>query len=45
MAESLIAIEGLSASYGDVRVLWGIDLCVEAGERASHQARIGRGSG
>jgi ABC-type branched-subunit amino acid transport system ATPase component len=34
MAESLLAIEALSAGYGDVRVLWGIDLCVERGEIA-----------
>jgi branched-chain amino acid transport system ATP-binding protein len=34
MAETLLAIEGLSAGYGDVRVLWGIDLAVEAGEIA-----------
>ena len=34
MAEPLLAIEGLSAGYGDVRVLWGIDLCVEGGEIA-----------
>jgi branched-chain amino acid transport system ATP-binding protein len=34
MAEPLIAIEGLSAGYGDVRVLWDISLSVEAGEIA-----------
>jgi branched-chain amino acid transport system ATP-binding protein len=34
MAEPLLQIEGLSAGYGDVRVLWGIDLAVEAGEIA-----------
>ena len=34
MAEALLAIEALSAGYGDVRVLWGIDLCVERGEIA-----------
>jgi branched-chain amino acid transport system ATP-binding protein len=32
MTEPLLAVEGLIASYGDVRVLWGVDLCVEAGE-------------
>ena len=30
----LLRIEGLSAGYGDVRVLWGLDLAVEAGEVA-----------
>src|SRR6266851_2620460 len=34
MAESLLTIEGLSAGYGDVRVLWGVDLTVERGEIA-----------
>ena len=34
MAETLLAIEKLSAGYGDVRVLWGIELAVEAGEIA-----------
>ena len=34
MAEPLLAIEGLSAGYGDVRVLWDISLTVEAGEIA-----------
>jgi branched-chain amino acid transport system ATP-binding protein len=34
MAEPLLQIEGLSAGYGDVRVLWGIDLAVESGEIA-----------
>jgi branched-chain amino acid transport system ATP-binding protein len=32
MAEPLLEIEGLSAGYGDVRVLWDISLDVEAGE-------------
>ena len=32
MAEPLLKIEGLSAGYGDVRVLWGIDASVDAGE-------------
>ena len=32
MAEPLLTIEGLSAGYGDVRVLWDIDLAVAAGE-------------
>jgi branched-chain amino acid transport system ATP-binding protein len=34
MAEPLLQIEGLSAGYGDVRVLWGVDLVVESGEIA-----------
>ena len=34
MAEPLIHIEGLCAGYGDVRVLWGVDLAIEAGEIA-----------
>jgi branched-chain amino acid transport system ATP-binding protein len=34
MAEPLLQIEGLIAGYGDVRVLWGIELAVEAGEIA-----------
>ena len=34
MAEALLAIEELSAGYGDVRVLWDIELTVEAGEIA-----------
>jgi branched-chain amino acid transport system ATP-binding protein len=34
MAEPLVRIEGLCAGYGDVRVLWGVDLAVEAGEIA-----------
>ena len=32
MAEPLLTIEGLSAGYADVRVLWDIGLAVEAGE-------------
>jgi branched-chain amino acid transport system ATP-binding protein len=34
MAKPLLAIEELSAGYGDVRVLWDIELRVEAGEIA-----------
>jgi branched-chain amino acid transport system ATP-binding protein len=34
MAEPLLQIEGLSAGYGDVRVLWDVSLAVEAGEIA-----------
>jgi branched-chain amino acid transport system ATP-binding protein len=34
MAEPLVRVEGLCAGYGDVRVLWGVDLAVEAGEIA-----------
>lgn len=34
MAEPLLKIEGLSAGYGDVRVLWEINAAVEAGEIA-----------
>jgi len=30
----LLQIEGLQASYGDVQVLWGVDLTVQAGEIA-----------
>jgi branched-chain amino acid transport system ATP-binding protein len=33
-AAPLLVIEGLSAGYGDVRVLWGVDLMVERGEIA-----------
>jgi branched-chain amino acid transport system ATP-binding protein len=32
VAEPLLTIEGLSAGYGEVRVLWDISLSVEAGE-------------
>ena len=32
MSESLLAISGLHAGYGDVRVLWGVDLDVPQGE-------------
>jgi branched-chain amino acid transport system ATP-binding protein len=34
MAEPLLQIEGLKSGYGDVQVLWGIDLAVQAGEIA-----------
>jgi branched-chain amino acid transport system ATP-binding protein len=34
MPEPLVHIEGLCAGYGDVRVLWGVDLAIEAGEIA-----------
>jgi branched-chain amino acid transport system ATP-binding protein len=34
MAEPLLEIDGLSAGYGDVRVLWDVSLAVEAGEIA-----------
>ena len=34
MAEPLLRIEGLGAGYGDVQVLWGIDLAVAEGEIA-----------
>jgi branched-chain amino acid transport system ATP-binding protein len=34
MAEPLLRIEGLEAGYGDVQVLWGIDLAVAEGEIA-----------
>jgi len=34
MPERLLEIERLSAGYGDIRVLWGIDLAIEAGEIA-----------
>jgi branched-chain amino acid transport system ATP-binding protein len=29
---SLLAVEGVAAGYGEIRVLWGVDLSVEAGE-------------
>jgi branched-chain amino acid transport system ATP-binding protein len=29
---SLLAVEGVAAGYGEIRVLWGVDLAVEAGE-------------
>src|SRR5262249_58552408 len=32
MADPLLKIEGLHADYGEVRVLWGIDAEVDAGE-------------
>lgn len=32
MAETLLAIENLTAGYGDVRVLWGVNLDVRRGE-------------
>jgi branched-chain amino acid transport system ATP-binding protein len=34
MAEALLKVEDLHAGYGEVRVLWGIDAFVEAGEIA-----------
>ncbi|MDP1541684.1 MAG: ATP-binding cassette domain-containing protein, partial [Polycyclovorans sp.] len=34
MAEPLLLIEGLSAGYGDVKVLWDVSLSVEPGEIA-----------
>lgn len=34
MPEPLLHIEGLKSGYGDVQVLWGIDLSVSAGEIA-----------
>lgn len=32
MAESLFEVRGLQAGYGEIRVLWGVDLTVAAGE-------------
>jgi branched-chain amino acid transport system ATP-binding protein len=32
MAETILTVEGLAAGYGDVRVLWDINLTVAAGE-------------
>ena len=29
---SLLAVEGVASGYGEIRVLWGVDLAVEAGE-------------
>ena len=43
MAKPLLAIEELSAGYGDVRVLWGIELAVEAGEIACIVGPYGAG--
>jgi branched-chain amino acid transport system ATP-binding protein len=34
MPELLLQIEGLSAGYGDICVLWGVDLAIESGEMA-----------
>lgn len=34
MAEPLLSVQGLAAGYGDVQVLWEIDLSVSAGEIA-----------
>ena len=34
MAEPLIKLSGLTSGYGDVQVLWGIDLEVREGEIA-----------
>jgi branched-chain amino acid transport system ATP-binding protein len=34
MPEALLRVEGLCAGYGDVQVLWGVDIDVEAGEIA-----------
>jgi branched-chain amino acid transport system ATP-binding protein len=34
MPEPLLQTSGLSAGYGDIRILWGIDLAIEAGEIA-----------
>jgi branched-chain amino acid transport system ATP-binding protein len=34
MPEMLLQIEGLSAGYGDICVLWGVDLAIESGEMA-----------
>ncbi len=33
-ARDLLVVEGLQAGYGDVQVLWGVDLVVKAGEIA-----------
>ena len=32
MSETLLSIAGLESGYGDIQVLWGVDLEVEAGE-------------
>jgi branched-chain amino acid transport system ATP-binding protein len=34
MPDLLLQIEGLSAGYGDICVLWGVDLAIESGEMA-----------
>jgi ABC-type sugar transport system ATPase subunit len=45
MPEPLLTIEGLSAGYGDVRVLWDISLAVEAGEITCIVGSNGAGAG
>jgi branched-chain amino acid transport system ATP-binding protein len=34
MAEPLLTIEGLTSGYGDIQVLWGVDIVVQRGEIA-----------
>ena len=34
MPDLLLQMQGLSAGYGDIRVLWGVDLAIESGEMA-----------
>ena len=34
MAEPLLTVKGVHAGYGDVPVLWGIDVAIERGEIA-----------
>ena len=31
-ARALLTVEGLDVAYGDFQVLWGAELCVNAGE-------------
>ena len=34
MSEPLLSVKSLQAGYGDVQVLWGVDIAVEGGEIA-----------
>jgi len=34
MAEPLLTVEGLTSGYGDIQVLWGVDIVVQQGEIA-----------
>jgi branched-chain amino acid transport system ATP-binding protein len=41
---SLLSVENVTAGYGDVQVLWGVDLRVEKGEIVSLIGSNGRAS-
>jgi branched-chain amino acid transport system ATP-binding protein len=43
MADPLLNVRGLEAGYGDIQVLWGIDLAVEAGSVVSIVGSNGAG--